>query len=139
MQINRECPNLVVPVSWGELLDKISILQIKSERMEDGRKKENVDHELALLEEVRDRQLPAGVELAELLAGLRQANEQLWEIEDRIRVCEKNQQFDQIFIELARSVYTTNDRRAALKYRINILLGSAIVEEKAYAPYAVGS
>ena len=130
---------LVVPVSWGELLDKISILQIKSERMEDGRKKENVGHELALLEEVRDRQLPAGVELAELLAGLRQANEQLWEIEDRIRVCEKNQQFDQVFIELARSVYTTNDRRAALKYRINILLGSAIVEEKAYAPYAVGS
>ncbi len=130
---------LVVPVSWGELLDKISILQIKSERMEDGRKKENVGHELALLEEVRDRQLPAGVELAELLAGLRQANEQLWEIEDQIRVCEKNQQFDQVFIELARSVYTTNDRRAALKYRINILLGSAIVEEKAYAPYAVGS
>ena len=130
---------LVVPVSWGELLDKISILQIKSERMEDGRKKENVGHELALLEEVRDRQLPAGVELTELLVGLRRANEQLWEIEDRIRVCEKNQQFDQVFIELARSVYTTNDRRAALKYRINILLGSAIVEEKAYAPYAVGS
>lgn len=130
---------LVVPVSWGELLDKISILQIKSERMEDGRKKENVGHELALLEEVRDRQLPAGVDLAELLAGLRQANEQLWEIEDQIRVCEKNQQFDQAFIKLARSVYTTNDRRAALKYRINVLLGSEIIEEKAYAPYAVGS
>ena len=127
---------LVVPVSWGELLDKISILQIKSERLDNGPKKENVCHELALLERVRDRQLPDGVDLAEVLAGLRQANEQLWEIEDQIRICEKNQQFDDNFIRLARAVYVTNDRRAALKYRLNALLGSEIVEEKAYVNYA---
>lgn len=130
--------SLLIPVSWGELLDKITILQIKSERMTDAAKLANVRSELELLEEVRDRQGGDPVGLAELVADLREVNGRLWEIEDAIRDCEREQDFGERFIELARSVYFTNDRRADLKYRINRLMGSQVVEEKSYTPYADG-
>lgn len=130
--------SLLVPVSWGELLDKIAILQIKSERMTDTAKKENVRHELALLQRVRDDKVQGSTELDELVAALRQVNEALWDIEDEIRLCEKARDFGTGFIELARSVYITNDKRAALKYQVNTLLGSEVVEEKSYESYGRG-
>ncbi len=130
--------SLLIPVSWGELLDKITILQIKSERMTDAAKLANVRSELKLLEEVRDRLGGDPDGLAELVADLREVNGRLWEIEDAIRDCEREQVFEERFIELARSVYFTNDRRVDLKYRINSLMGSQVVEEKSYTAYADG-
>ena len=128
--------SLLIPASWGELLDKITILQIKSERMTDPAKLANVRSELELLEKVRDLQGAVPDGLAELVADLRTVNGMLWEIEDAIRDCERERDFGERFIELARSVYFTNDRRADLKYRINLLAGSQVVEEKSYTPYA---
>jgi hypothetical protein len=127
-------PTLLVPISPGELLDKISILEIKSERMDDAARLANVQTELSALREVQ-QQLPATRELSELTAQLKQANERLWDVEDDIRDCERQRDFGPGFIELARSVYRVNDQRAALKRQINILLGSGLVEEKAYAAY----
>jgi len=126
--------DLSVPISPGELLDKISILEIKIDRIADRTKQENVRRELALLAEVRSS-LNQSVELASLSADLKSVNERLWDIEDAIRECERRQEFGPEFIELARSVYRQNDRRAALKRQINELLGSRLIEEKAYAAY----
>jgi hypothetical protein len=124
-----------IPVSWGELLDKLTILQIKMERIEDPEKRRNVQKELITLDAVwRDRGVPA-LELDELVRQLRQINEQLWDIEDAIRLCERQQEFGARFVQLARSVYQSNDRRAAVKYQINRLLDSEIVEEKSYESY----
>jgi hypothetical protein len=131
--------SLLVPVSWGELLDKITILQIKSERMTDAVKLANVRHELDLLVSAADRQLVRPAGLDELVAALRQVNERLWDIEDAIRLREREQDFGAGFVALARSVYQANDRRAALKHRINILMGSQVVEEKSYQPYEAGN
>jgi len=129
---------LLIPVSWGELLDKMSILEIKFARISDGAKRRNIGHELRLLGEVVDNaNLPGTVDL-ELIAlkeDLRRVNEALWDIEDAIRQCESSDDFGPRFVELARSVYKKNDRRAALKLRINHLLGSDLVEEKSYRPY----
>lgn len=127
--------SLLVPVSWGELLDKICILQIKLERMNDAEKRRNVGHELGLLVSVRDREISGSIELDDLVTGLRQVNERLWDIEDAIRLCERNQDFGSRFIELARAVYRANDLRAGLKYQMNALLGSGVIEEKSYEPY----
>ncbi|MEO0425097.1 MAG: DUF6165 family protein [Pseudomonadota bacterium] len=124
-----------VPVSVGELLDKISILEIKHARIDDGAKRENVARELDALREVRDRSVPTSPALEALCARLREVNEALWEIEDDIRAKEREQRFDSEFIHLARSVYRTNDQRAALKRELNELTGSALVEEKSYADY----
>ena len=123
----------MVPVSWGELLDKITILQIKQERLEDDAQRANVTAELDALSAVAQM---AMAQAAALLAALKTVNEALWEIEDHIRDKERAQAFDAQFIALARSVYVTNDRRAGLKRDINRLLGSALVEEKSYRPYA---
>jgi hypothetical protein len=125
---------LLVEVSAGELLDKLSILQIKSQLMTDPEKLRNVEVETNALLAVRQT-LPESSELAALEEQLTNINEQLWEIEDAIRDCERECDFGQRFIELARSVYHTNDRRSALKRAINELLGSTIVEEKSYAEY----
>lgn len=128
-----------VPVSWGELIDKIAILEIKSERISDAAKLVNVRGELAALAGVRDANLPADqkvlADLATLTADIKKVNEALWEIEDDIRDCERDKDFGPRFVELARSVYKTNDRRAALKRDINTLLGSELVEEKSYQSY----
>jgi hypothetical protein len=125
----------VVPVSWGELLDKISILEIKAERIRDSVAQINVQRELGALTAVaRDLLTPDSVEAIEAVRrDLKAVNESLWEIEDEIRICEKAGDFGPRFIELARAVYKTNDRRAALKRTLNTLLASEHVEEKSYA------
>jgi hypothetical protein len=124
---------LLAPISVGELLDKISILELKAAALTDPAKRANVLHELAALEAVRSEQVAPAPQLEILYAELQAVNRLLWEIEDRIREHERGGQFDPGFIALARSVYRENDRRAALKRRINELTGSEIVEEKSYA------
>jgi hypothetical protein len=126
---------LLVPVSPGELLDKITILRIKAARVRDAGKLANIRRELALLEQTRQRSMPAHPQLDADEADLEKVNAQLWDIEDRIRVLESQQRFDADFIELARSVYIRNDERADIKQRINRKLNSTIVEEKSYQPY----
>jgi Family of unknown function (DUF6165) len=126
---------LHVPVSPGELLDKITILRIKAQRMRDAAKVANVRLELALLERTWATLGTATQTVAVDEAALQAVNEQLWDIEDRIRDKEAARSFDQDFIELARAVYHHNDERAAIKKRINIALGSRIIEEKSYQPY----
>jgi len=125
-------PEVSVPVSFGELLDKISILQIKSERMHDAQKLANVRHELAALEKAWGAHPAARIDIAALRAELKTINEQLWELEDAVRVKEKAQSFDADFIKLARSVYRCNDERAQVKKQINLALGSGYIEEKSY-------
>ncbi|UNK43724.1 DUF6165 family protein [Luteimonas sp. S4-F44] len=127
-----------VPVSFGELLDKISILQIKSERMTDAAKLANVRRELTALEQTWMAHPGAGHDIARLRADLKAVNERLWDIEDEIRLKEKAQAFDADFVRLARSVYIQNDERARIKKAINLALGSAYVEEKSYADYRTG-
>lgn len=124
-----------VEISVGELIDKITILQIKSERIADELKLVNVRHELALLTSARDSLAAVDSKLAPMQAELRVINEELWEIEDAIRECERRSEFDANFVELARSVYKINDRRADTKRRINELTGSPLIEEKSYAKY----
>ena len=126
---------LLVPISPGELLDKITILRIKAARIGDATKLANVRHELALLEQTWSSSVPAGVDLTADERALEDVNARLWDIEDRIRGKEAARQFDAEFIELARAVYVSNDERAAIKKRINLALGSALVEEKSYRPY----
>jgi tetratricopeptide (TPR) repeat protein len=135
LQAPPAAQTVLTEVAPGELIDKITILQIKSERMTDQAKLHNVKVELATLLATRDRATPASEELTRLTDGLKGVNEALWEIEDEIRVCERNKDFGEKFIELARSVYKTNDRRAALKRQVNDLLGSRLIEEKDYKPY----
>lgn len=126
---------LLVPISPGELIDKITILEIKSARMTDAAKLHNVRTELALLSETWRASAFSAVDITAEWSGLREVNGQLWDIEDRIRDKERDGLFDAGFIELARAVYVTNDERAALKRRINTRLGSALVEEKSYREY----
>lgn len=126
---------ILVPVSFGELLDKIAILQIKSERMKDEAKLANVRHELGALEKTWMAHPAAGHNIAELRKALKAVNERLWVIEDDIRIKEKAQAFDDEFVKLARSVYFENDERARIKKDINLALGSSYVEEKSYEDY----
>jgi len=127
-----------VPVSWGELIDKLTILEIKSERLTGAEALANVGLERRLLEEVAAGRLAAEPRLQALKAELRAVNQALWDIENEIRQKEALQQFDEGFVGLARSVYKQNDRRASLKRVINELLGSTIVEEKSYVTYRGG-
>lgn len=127
--------DILVPISPGELLDKITILRIKAARMTDATKVRNVRLELDLLEKTWRDSGAAIPEVAADEAELQRVNEALWDIEDKIRDKELAQAFDREFIELARAVYVTNDERAAVKKRINVALGSRIVEEKSYKPY----
>ncbi len=127
--------SILLDVAPGEMIDKITILAIKSERMEDEAKLVNVRHELEILTSTRDKEIPASAELDELTAKLKAVNEALWQIEDDIRDCEAAKDYSQKFIDLARAVYITNDERANLKREINMMLGSDIVEEKSYKPY----
>ena len=126
--------SIMVPVSWGEVFDKITILHIKSERISDPDKLINVRKELAELENITQAtSLPSGLDV--VVDALRAANAKLWDIEDDIRDCEREHRFDDEFIRLARAVYFTNDERAALKKEINLLMGSELVEEKSYSSY----
>jgi DNA-binding transcriptional regulator PaaX len=126
--------DILVPISPGELLDKITILRIKSARIADAAKLANVRLELDLLEETW-RAACGEADVADDEGALQAVNERLWDIEDRIRAKEAGRSFDQEFIELARAVYIENDRRAALKKRINLALGSRLLEEKSYQDY----
>ena len=124
-----------VPVSPGELLDKITILRIKSARMRDSGKLANVRTELAALERVWNASPYAAVDVAGDVSALLAVNERLWAIEDDIRDKERAQSFDGEFVRLARAVYVENDERAAIKRRLNVKLGSSLIEEKSYAEY----
>jgi len=128
--------NIQVPVSPGEVLDKITILEIKSERMSDPEKVANVRVELALLQETWNNFIKNDDKIQRLHEQLKEINEALWEIEDDIRDKERAKEFDERFIELARAVYVTNDRRSEVKKQLNLHLGSGIVEEKSYQDYS---
>jgi hypothetical protein len=130
--------DILVPISPGELLDKITILRIKAARMSDPAKVANVRLELSLLEKTWRESVGAGTDISADERALQAVNERLWVIEDDIREQERAQAFDARFIELARAVYMENDERAAIKKRINTALGSRIVEEKSYKPYKAG-
>ena len=124
-----------VEIAPGELIDKITILEIKTERITDPAKLGNVRIELKTLAEARDSTLVGSPELDDLTKQLKMINEQLWDIEDDIRDCERDKDFGDKFVELARAVYKSNDKRAAFKRDINVLLGSHLVEEKSYSDY----
>jgi hypothetical protein len=126
---------LLVPISPGELIDKITILEIKSQRMTDAAKLHNVRTELSLLSDTWKASPFSATDISAEWAGLRDVNGRLWDIEDRIRDRERDGLFDAEFVELARAVYVTNDQRAAIKKKINTKLGSTLVEEKSYADY----
>lgn len=121
-----------IPVSWGELIDKITILEIKAERMADAEKIANVRRELIALQAAANGagRIPAGG--GNLVAELKAINAQLWDLEDHIRELERLGDFGARFIELARSIYRTNDRRAQLKREISLIMGSDLIEEKSY-------
>lgn len=127
---------LMIEVGAGELIDKITILKIKAERMTDPAKLKNVKHELDVLSRARADNLVSSDAFDRLEDALREVNEALWVIEDDIRACEAARDFGQTFIELARSVYIQNDKRAAIKKSINELCGSSIVEEKSYTEFS---
>jgi hypothetical protein len=128
--------SVLVEIAPGELLDKLTILHLKAARITDAAKLRHVRAELVTLEAARARSVPGSVELARLEAELQAVNAALWEIEDALRLCEREQDFGPRFIDLARSVYRHNDARAALKRQINALLGAPFAEQKAYAAYA---
>jgi hypothetical protein len=124
-----------VPISPGELLDKITILRIKSQRMTDSKKLANVRLELEALEETWRASAYAAIDVTRDVNALLAVNERLWSIEDDIRGKERAKAFDEEFVRLARAVYIENDERAAIKRRLNVKLGSSLVEEKSYAEY----
>ncbi len=126
---------ILIPISPGELLDKITILEIKSERIESSEKKANVNNELAMLNKVWNEAVTVDDKITAMRNEMKSINETLWDIEDDVRDEERDKRFEQRFIELARSVYVTNDQRADVKKRINVYLKSDIVEEKSYQDY----
>lgn len=128
----------LVPVSWGELIDKITILEVKSERVKSAAALHNVRAELSRLRDIAADLLASNEQVRAAARELKEINERLWDIEDGIRAREHNQQFDAEFIELARSVYRSNDLRSAVKRKINALTGSQLVEEKQYPVYERG-
>jgi len=127
--------DILMPVSPGELLDRITILRIKAGHIVDTVKLANVRHELALLERTWETTARPEANLTDEIAALQRVNARLWDVEDRIREHERTQTFDAAFVELARRVYIENDERARIKKRINLRLGSTLVEEKSYAEY----
>ena len=124
-----------VEISPGELIDRITILEIKAARIGDETKRANIGVELSELTAARQAAVPASVRLTALTGKLKEVNQALWDIEDEIRALEAAMDFGPAFVELARAVYKTNDRRSALKRKINELLGSRLIDEKSYTPY----
>ena len=127
--------SVLIEVAPGELIDKITILLIKSERIRDDIQLANVQHELGILTSKVDEEITSSPKFNKLKLELKAVNEELWCIEDDIRDCERVNDYSQTFIDLARAVYITNDKRASLKREINVLLGSEIMEEKSYKSY----
>jgi len=128
-------PTVKIDIAHGELIDKITILQIKNERIADAAKLENIRTELDVLTAQRDDAIPPSAELDGLTAELKAINEKLWDIEDDVRDCERQKDFSDTFVQLARSVYFSNDIRSDIKRKINVLCGAAFLEEKSYQPY----
>ena len=126
---------LHTPVSIGEVIDKITILDIKSERIKCEEKLQHIHKELKYLKDLIQQKIKRNAELDKMWVELKGINELLWDIEDAIRIHEKHKNFNEDFIDLARKVYFTNDKLAKKKYEINMLLGSAIVEVKSYEEY----
>ena len=124
-----------IPISWGELLDKITILQIKNENLTSESALENVEREFKQLGSILTKNFPSNADAQQFEEELRHINQKLWDIEDKIREKEKHKSFDDEFIQLARSVYITNDERSRIKRRINETFGSELVEEKSYSDY----
>lgn len=124
-----------LPVAWGEVFDKLTILQIKADKLQNPTQRANVTRERHQIDQVVGdlTRFPAG--LPALVQALKDINTQLWDVEDAKRDCERRQCFDDRFVQLARQVYFDNDQRAAIKRQINALLGSALVEEKSYQAY----
>ena len=129
------CTAISVEIAPGEWIDNSTILEIKKEHMTDVAKLENVHIEWVTLTKARDTHIKKSPEMEKLTASLKAVNEELWTIEDDIRDCERSSDFSEKFVQLARNVYITNDKRAAFKRNINICLGSRILEEKSYADY----
>ena len=127
--------NINVDLSIGEFFDKMTILEIKRERITDRDKLENINKEYSYLEGLLDELSITRKDVAEEVGKLKEINEKLWIIEDDIREKERRKSFDAEFIELARSVYITNDQRSEIKRAINLKLGSNFVEEKSYEEY----
>lgn len=130
--LQSNCQTVTAEISYGELIDKITILTIKSQRITDEEKLHNVHIELASLQETCSDFIGNREDIIHLQKLLQKINEDLWEIEDAIRVKERNKEFDDEFISIARSVYVTNDKRCAIKKQIDAILGSHITEEKSY-------
>ena len=124
-----------VELAYGELLDKVTILQIKSERITDKSKLANVNKELELLNNLWKSDEKSSVDISNEFTALKEINEKIWDIEDDIRDKERVKEFDEKFIDLARSVYFSNDKRAEIKRAINLKLGSELLEEKSYSDY----
>jgi hypothetical protein len=129
---------ILAPISAGELIDKITILRVKAQRIGDAAKEANVRKELALLEATALSHIPSSADMERLTAELMAVNAALWDVEDGKRDCERRQDFGPDFVALARRVYIENDQRAAIKRAINAAAGSDIVEEKSYKPYLAG-
>lgn len=128
----RNSVTVTIDISYGELLDKISILTIKLANARNGNQRANINREFILLTEACDRSIRDEPEVDKICGQLREINLSLWSVEDDLRAHERHQKFDAEFVELARSVYKLNDQRAALKRELNIMLGSPLIEEKLY-------
>ena len=124
-----------IAISFGELFDKISILEIKRSNVVDPGQRANIEKELEVLNRARANAVPRDRDVADLMTGLSEVNARLWDVEDELRDCERRKAFGDAFVELARSVYRLNDRRAALKRELNQRLGSGLTEEKLYQKY----
>ena len=135
MNSNATPAAILLEVGPGEMIDKITILKIKSERISDPEKLKNITHELTVLLDAHARHIDNSAKMQELEAALKKVNESLWVIEDDIRQCEADKDFGDKFIALARAVYRENDIRAQLKKEINLLAGSSIIEEKSYTSF----
>ena len=130
--MNTKLNQILAEISAGELLDKITILEIKKEKIKDGQKLKDISKELSSLTKTTDEKIPDKSEINNLIINLKQINLKLWDIEENKRLAEKNQKFDEKFIKLSREVYKTNDERAKIKLKINEILGSNIKEVKSH-------
>ena len=130
--MNTKLNQILAEISAGELLDKITILEIKKEKIKDGQKLKDIIKELSSLTKTSDEKIPDKSEINNLIINLKQINLKLWDIEENKRLAEKNQKFDEKFIKLSRDVYKTNDERAKIKLKINEILGSNIKEVKSH-------
>lgn len=128
-------PSIKIDAAPGELIDKITILEIKAERIDDAMKRANVTYELVTLTNALNLAVETSEQISDLSTRLKEINERLWETEDAIRECERREDFGPVFIDLARSVYRLNDVRAEIKRTINTILGARIIEEKSYSSY----